>query len=62
MNVIDGEFYVGRHGKIRQFSGFVVSSFSDVFTDLAFDPPPPREVSLKEERKLITRTVTTNLG
>lgn len=42
MNVIDGEFYVGRHGKIRQFSGFVVSSFSDVFTDLAFDPPPPR--------------------
>lgn len=61
MNVIDGEFYVGRHGKIRQFSGFVVSSFSDVFTDLAFDPPP-REVSLKEERKLITRTVTTNLG
>lgn len=38
MNVIDGEFYVGRYGKIRQFSGFVVSSFSDVFTNLAFDP------------------------
>ena len=39
MNVIDGEFYVGRHGKIRQFSGFVVSSFSDVFADLTLYPP-----------------------